>query len=154
DLSPSRGSYRRQKVQFLWAVRAEAEILWALPAEGKEREGFGERLRVWVTGGAGGGGLGGGTAEDGRFAATRGGRGANGDDEADEGIELEEQKGLLLLSSGGGSSGESGQVVADGVAVSVGRPNLAQLVDQVFSRGSSFEKVAIVVCGPRGLSQA
>ncbi len=51
DLSPSAGSYRRSKVEFIWTVRTIAEVNWALPESRTEREGFTERLRVFVTGG-------------------------------------------------------------------------------------------------------
>ncbi|KAK0364333.1 hypothetical protein LTR02_008585 [Friedmanniomyces endolithicus] len=140
DLSPSPGSYRRQKVSFVWIVRSEAEVSWAIPAEGKEREGFVERLSVCVTGG---GHLSRRPA-NGRSAGTS--AGATDYEAEDEGIELEDHKNLL----------SSAEASLEGVSTSTGRPNLAHLVDQAFAhRGDNHaEKVAFVVCGPQGLSRA
>lgn len=81
DLSPSPGSWRRGKVRFVWVARGVEDVIWAMPAERREREGFAERMEVWVTGGRA---RGGGFAEEG------------------EGIEMEERKGLL------GFAGEDG----------------------------------------------
>ncbi|KAK0280456.1 hypothetical protein LTR91_001332 [Friedmanniomyces endolithicus] len=140
DLSPSPGSYRRQKVSFLWIVRSEAEVSWAIPVDEKGREGFVERLSVYVTGG---GHLSRKPA-NGRSTGTR--MAANDHEVEDEGIELEEHKGLL----------SSSEASLEGVSTSTGRPNLAHLVDQAFAhRGdNNAEKVAFVVCGPQGLSRA
>ncbi|KAK1075391.1 hypothetical protein LTR74_000353 [Friedmanniomyces endolithicus] len=140
DLSPSPGSYRRQKVSFVWIVRSEAEIAWAIPGDDKGREGFAERLSVYVTGG----GVSSRKPANDRFTGTR--AGANDHEAEDESIELEEHKGLL----------SSGEASLEDIFISTGRPNLTQLVDQAFAhRGdNNAEKVAFVVCGPQGLSRA
>lgn len=129
DLSPSAGSLRRQKVSFAWVVRGLEDALWAVPGEEKERVGFVERLQVFVTG-----------------SNTSVGREVRGDE---EGIELEERKGLL----GSGAGEVQGGLLRDEARVQTlaGRPNLRQLVDQTFSYGFS-ERVAVVVCGPRRLA--
>ncbi|KAK5727004.1 hypothetical protein LTR15_002895 [Elasticomyces elasticus] len=133
DLSPGRGSYRRQKVSFLWVVRSKDDMSWALPAEEKERQGFVERLKVCVTGG---GVIASATSQD--YVPSNGGAG-------EEGIELDEHKGLL--------DDDVGEAATEGVPTFAGRPDLVKLMDQVFA-GDSSETVAIVVCGPRRLSQA
>ena len=146
DLSPSKGSYRRQKVRFLWAARSRLEVVWALPEAPTEREGFVERLNVCLTGSPSGAVLS--SASEG-FAVREGAK----DDKAaygepEDGIELEEQKELL-------SSGLDSSAVAnghDGFPTTTGRPNLARIVDQTFAH-SATEQVAIVVCGPKSLNQ-
>ena len=128
DLSPSAGSWRRQRVSLVWVVRALGEVGWAVPKE--EKEGFGERMGVWVTGAAGASGFEGG----GEW----------------EGIELEETKGLLRSGDGEEANGH----VGDGAAqsqVHSGRPDLRKIVDETFSHGSS-ERVAVIVCGPGSLA--
>lgn len=140
NLSPSKGSYRRQKVNFLWTVRTKAEMLWALPEDEKEREGFVERLSVCITRAA--------TDPDdtiaGHFSV-----GAEDDGAQDEdGIELAEHKDLL-------SQEEREQhSAADGIPTFAGRPDLGRLIHQTFTQGEFDERVAIVVCGPRSLSRA
>ncbi|KAK4554865.1 hypothetical protein LTR86_008013 [Recurvomyces mirabilis] len=143
DLSPSKGSHRRQRVSFLWSVKSRAEINWALPAEAREREGFLERLTVFVTG----------CREAGNMAGTSGGvaLGEPADDaygETDEGIELEEQKNLLSS-----KADEDGKTAPDGLKILAGRPNISKILDQTFSRGHGSERVAVVVCGPSGLTR-
>ena len=144
DLSPSKGSYRRQKVTFVWAARSLADVAWALPVDSKEREGFIERLSVHLSRQTEG------TSEqpdDGAFAID-----SDGDDGPDDdGIELEEQKNLLR----GESAKDSGEKPATSSELQVysGRPKLSAVVDEVFSH-SSTERVAIVVCGPRQLSRS
>ncbi|EMD01164.1 hypothetical protein BAUCODRAFT_200000 [Baudoinia panamericana UAMH 10762] len=145
DLSPSKGSYRRQKVSFLWTVRSKAEITWAIPEDSKDRESFLERLNVCITGSADDLG----STVNGSFAI-----GAAEEDkvpygETDDGIELEEQKQLLSSKAESGVRG-----AADTIPTFAGRPNVARVVDQLFSHGAGAEKVAVVVCGPRSLSQA
>ncbi|KAI6855933.1 hypothetical protein KC338_g8675 [Hortaea werneckii] len=125
DLSPSPGSYRRGKVAFVWVVRERGEVAWAIPQEAREREAFGERVGVFVTG-----------------------RGAGrGDD--DEGVELQERETLLAAGDGGGG----GEAAGLGVDVQRGRPDLRAIVDRTFAHGSG-EKVAVVVCGPAGLNES
>ncbi|KAK4508274.1 hypothetical protein PRZ48_002012 [Zasmidium cellare] len=137
DLSPGKGSYRRQKVNFLWVARSMADVEWALPAYEQEREGFAERLRVYIT-----------KNTDGIASSSSNGDFTIGEDEeqiGEEGIELEDQK-KPLMESGPGEKSDSG------LAVSAGRPDLTRVVEQVFSQSSS-ERVAVLVCGPRGLSK-
>lgn len=142
DLSPGKGSYRRQKVNFLWVVRSMEDVSWALPADEKEKEGFIERLRVYLTknidGIAGSSSNGGFTVGEDDEQITLG--------DGEEGIELEEQK-KPLMTDGPGEKTDSG------LSVIAGRPDLARVVEQVFSQ-SSTERVAVLVCGPRGLSRA
>lgn len=140
DLSPSKGSHRRQKVNFLWVARAVADVTWALPIDAKEREGFTERMHVYLTKDMSDVS----TSETVPDYAEDDGLGVAG---TQEGIELEEQK--ELLPNDANSAAEKN---AQGLAVHAGRPDLGKVVAQVFSGGSA-ERVAIVVCGPRGLSQ-
>ncbi|KAI7545704.1 hypothetical protein KC331_g6055 [Hortaea werneckii] len=128
DLSPSSGSYRRQKVDFVWVARERAEVIWAMPDEVKEREAFRERLTVYLTG------------RDGDAVGSGAGR-------EDDGIELTERETLL---AGDGEDGESSGFELD---AQVGRPDLRAIVDRTFAHGMA-EKVAVVVCGPAGLDDS
>ncbi|KAF7187377.1 Ferric/cupric reductase transmembrane component 2 [Pseudocercospora fuligena] len=145
DLSPSKGSYRRQKVSFLWIARSMADVSWAVP-EDSEREGFTERLTVFLT-----------KDSEGHATTTSDGFAIGGDEEdgapGEEGIELEERKNLLA-EGGDEKSGvhPDGDNATNGLSLRVGRPDLTQAVQDVFTQ-SSTERVAIVVCGPRGLSR-
>lgn len=146
DLSPSKGSYRRQRVSFVWAARSKADVTWALPTEVKEREGFVERLEVYLTSSM---------ASD---VATPSGSFTIGVDDEDDkagygepedGIELEEQKTLLS----GEADGTVAATASDELPIRAGRPNVTRLIDQTFSHGGA-ERVAVVVCGPRSLGGA
>merc|ERR1712070_1010016 len=128
DLSPSSGSYRRQKVDFVWVARESAEVVWAIPDEVKEREAFRERLTVYLTG------------LDGDAMGSGAGR-------EDDGIELTERETLL---AGDGKDGESSGFELD---AQVGRPDLRAIVDRMFAHGVA-EKMAVVVCGPAGLNDS
>ncbi|WPA96103.1 uncharacterized protein RHO25_000709 [Cercospora beticola] len=141
DLSPSKGSHRRQRVSFVWAARTLSEVTWALPEDVKERDGFTERLTVHLSRQSGG------QIEDSSFAL------ANDDDEApgEEGVEMEEQK--KLLHEGMDENGAKTGLPTQGLQTRNGRPNLVTVVDQVFMQ-SSTERIAVVVCGPRQLSQS
>ena len=143
DLSPGKGSQRRRNVSFLWTARSMADVTWALPEDDKEREGFVERLRVCVTQAIG-------DAQVSNSAAPDFGH----EDEIpltsrEDGIELEEQK--TLLADDGDERPEK-SVTGSGLTVHAGRPDLARTVEQVFSHNGT-ERVAVLVCGPRGLSQ-
>lgn len=140
DLSPSKGSYRRQKISFVWVARTRAEVDWAVPRDEAEKEGFTERLRMCLTQDSGLG------ADVNAFALDDD-EGKTGDME--EGIELEERKQLL---SNGGPSGALTMAKSD-LPIYAGRPDLSRLVEQTMAQGGN-ENVAIVVCGPRALSQA
>ncbi|GAB7357995.1 hypothetical protein MBLNU230_g0162t1 [Neophaeotheca triangularis] len=144
DLSPGRGTYRRQKVSFLWVVRSIADVTWALPVEAKEREGFVERLKVCVTSAPG--------------LQVRSQAVGRSDDHAtdiaadvEEGIELEERKGLL---PGGEAEDEDARTSGPSdLVVHAGRPDIKRVVGETIEHDSS-ERVAVVVCGPMGLSKA
>ncbi|KAI5370211.1 Putative ferric reductase, NAD binding domain, ferric reductase transmembrane component-like protein [Septoria linicola] len=140
DLSPSKGSYRRQKVSFVWAARSFSEVTWPLLTNLKEKEGFIERLTVYVS-----------RQVEGDATAQQESAFVLADEEelpGDEGIELEEQKNLLQ-----GRGDDDRDTTTAEIQVRKGRPDLAQVVDQAFSK-SSTERVAIVVCGPPHLSQS
>lgn len=144
DLSPSRGSYRRTKVKFIWAVRSAVEAQWALPEDAEERNGFIDRSRVYVTG------LDGSTsALANRKSFPRGEESQQAKSEELEGIELEDQEKLL------GNEEEDDASLSLGTGDLMcrhGRPDLARLVHKVFSHGNS-ERVAVVVCGPKTLTR-
>jgi NAD(P)H-flavin reductase len=148
DLSPSRGSYRRQKVRFVWAARKRADVEWAVPAAGAEKDSFCERLSVYVTG-EGGEASASASASSGvgmrRGLATADEGDDDGNVTGEDGIELEERK-TLLAEDEAGREGESGSL-----SVMAGRPDVGACIDEVFSHGRS-ERVAVVVCGPYSLS--
>ncbi|KAI7308602.1 hypothetical protein KC315_g13286 [Hortaea werneckii] len=114
DLSPSSGSYRRQKVDFVWVVRERAEVVWAMPDELREREAFRERLTVYLTG---------------RDAAR----------EDDDGIELQERETLLASGDGGDSKGPGLEFDAQ-----IGRPDLRAIVDRIFAHGMAEKVAVVV----------
>lgn len=142
DLSPGKGSYRRQKVNFLWIARSMEDVLWALPADEKEKEGFTERLRVCLTKNTDG--IAGLSSNDDFAIEENDDQVPLGDGEG--GIELEEQRKPLMTDGPGEKTGS-------GLSVTAGRPDLTRIVEQVFSQ-SSTERVAVLVCGPTGLSRA
>ena len=127
DLSPSPGSYRRTKVDFVWCVKDVEEMLWALPDEEGERRGTLERMHIYVTGGS---------PSHNEAPGVNGGGG--------EAIELEEHKNLLAAHSGPPSNRLSG------LQTTFGRPDLRAVVDTTFSHSPS-ERVAVFVCGPESL---
>ncbi|WPG98432.1 Hypothetical protein R9X50_00122200 [Acrodontium crateriforme] len=145
DLSPSRRSYRRQKVSFVWIARSKADVMWALPQGDVEREGFVERLKVCITGQED---LGDESAPSSAFAVGEDENETNNTalGETDEGIELEEQK-QLLAESNSASQGASNETLA----ISAGRPETSRLVAQAFTH-STTERVAVLVCGPDSLN--
>lgn len=142
DLSPSKGSQRRQRVNFIWIARSMAEVAWAIPSDPKAKEGFAERLQVYLTQDIAG------------VSADAAAEFAIGEDEeeqtrlgeGEDGIELEEQQKLLAADGASEKKGDSGMTTC------AGRPDLSRAVEQTFTHSSS-ERVAIVVCGPRALSQ-
>ena len=136
DLSPGKGSYRRQKVEFIWAVRSRPEMTWALPSDVKEREEFVERLSVFLTG----------TTSS--ASALRDDSDAAGDMKGDA-IELQEQQELLSSEVKDDAATDS----SNEISIRTGRPDLRKVVAQVFAHSMS-EKVAVVVCGPVTLNQA
>ena len=142
DLSPSMGSYRRQKVSFVWVTKSMADMRWALSNDPKESEGFVERLKVYVTRAS---------SEDDMFGLLRNEENEDlnaGYSETEEGIELQEQESLLSRDANGSVDQKGGVKIA----AYAGRPDLKRLVDQTFSDANS-ERVAVFVCGPSSLSQ-
>lgn len=136
DLSPSAGSHRRQNVKFVWAVRDAAEVSWAIPEDEREAKGVQERMNVYVTGG---------TSD-----ATE-----RGDDNAgvrmereetleEEGVELEH----LLPAEGGNPDARD-----KGSNIRYGRPDLRAVVNETFAGTGEKDRVAVFVCGPRGLTR-
>nr|POF15187.1 ferric/cupric reductase transmembrane component 2 [Quercus suber] len=134
DLSPGSGTYRRSKVDFLWAVKRIGDVTWALSEDTKDRASFAERLTLYVT------------RSEAASTTDIAGHESFVVGEDDQGIELEERKNLLAdagnQAAGGGDSG---------LVVHARRPDLAATVAQTFAHGRQ-ERVAVVVCGPRGLS--
>ncbi|QIW95642.1 hypothetical protein AMS68_001160 [Peltaster fructicola] len=134
DLSPSKGSYRRQKISAVWVARSPADVAWALPKD--DRAGFLERLRIHITRSEESGLLQ--DAEPELY-------GKPALESEDQGIEMEERSNLL--------SKEEPATDRTELPLYAGRPAISHLVKQVFST-SADERVAIVVCGPRALGQA
>lgn len=148
DLSPGKGSYRRQKVTFVWIAKSVPEVTWAVPADQREKEGFVERLKVCITGSSALSAMG--VGENGMDYNDEGlgAAAAALNDDEDEGIELEEQKELLAAADG---NDPTTNPHAD-LPISTGRPDLRRLVNQALSHGS-HERVAILTCGPKNLSR-
>lgn len=142
DLSPGKGSYRRQKVSFVWVAKSKSEVTWAVPADQREKEGFVERLKICLTNVDALSVEGVESTidyEDSDAAA------AIGDDGV--GIELEERKNLLSESAQNNDFN-----AVSNLPIYIGRPDLRRLIQQAFSHGGN-ERVAIITCGPEQLSQ-
>ena len=111
--------------KFVWTVRERADAVWGLQML---REYLGENslpgVELYVTG------------------AGHRSSGARHDD--GEEIELQERQHLM--------SGVDESDAINSVATMNGRPNLRALVDQIFTI-SANEKVAVLVCGPRGMGK-
>lgn len=142
DLSPSKGSARRQKVEFVWAARSLADTAWAIDTlDEKERGGFLERLQIHLTQNS--------RSEtssqlDKAFVIDEDDQGPD-----EEGIELEQRRNLL-------SEDATIDVKTEGhteLPIQYGRPDLALLIETLFAH-SGTERVAIIVCGPRALSRS
>ena len=144
DLSPGIGSYRRQKVNFVWIARSASEVTWAVPTtDQREKEGFVERLKICITGGASAAA----TAEDEIDAAAAA---IDGND----GIELEEQKQLLADDDVVVVPTAAARSSSKDLPIYAGRPDLRRLVHQALSHGNNNERVAVITCGPKSLSQS
>ena len=140
DLSPGKGSYRRQKVTFVWIARSEREVTWAVPTDQREKEGFVERLKICITGPN--------TTSTGASENPmdyNNGVAAAAIDE-DDGIELEEQKQLL-------ANNKDSATARSDLPIFTGRPDLRRLIHQALSHNNN-ERVAIITCGPKSLSQS
>lgn len=142
DLSPGKGSYRRQKVSLVWIARTRSEVTWAVPADPLEKKGFAERLKICLTGTN--------TQDSNGTISYDENIGSAAVDENEDGIELEEQKQLL---SNAAQSGGNSATYANDLSVYTGRPDLRRLVYETLSHGSN-ERVAVMVCGPKTLSQS
>lgn len=145
DLSPSKGSRRRQRVSFLWICRSVTDTEWAIPVDQKEREGFMDRMRVCVTSQVEG-------------LTTNSSLDMGGDDFIDSGeallggsqsIEMEESSKLIRAWTEEGELKQESQ----GLQLYAGRPDVSQVIDQAFAFNPR-ERIAILVCGPKSLSQA
>ncbi|KAF2717052.1 hypothetical protein K431DRAFT_277792 [Polychaeton citri CBS 116435] len=142
DLSPGKGSYRRQKVTLVWVARHLSEITWAFPEGSNERDGFLERLEIYLTKDA---------DIDARGPQHAQSPRAENDPqigELEDGIELEEQKQLLDNSDNPANSAPDPLPTR----IAKGRPRLERIVWQTFSHGPC-EKVAVIACGPPSLNQ-
>ena len=144
DLSPSAGSRRRQNVKFVWVVREAEETRWAIPADEKaeagEIRGIVERLDVYVTRGSGGAVVDEGDDSSEKAEAER------LDDDA-EGVEMQH-----LLPAGSGDAASSAPQ-DNKLAVKHGRPDIRDMVKQTFAGTAEKDKVAIFVCGPKGMAR-
>jgi hypothetical protein len=165
DLSPSKGSRRRQQVTFLWVVRRVEDLSWALPSDNTKLEGFAERLIVHVTHSSSE--ASGGKDHTGVMAKNKRRRShartpTNHDIQEDSiKIELEERKNLLHADElGDAAEGRSSLVQTRSIAaltLRAGRPDIGQVVDEVFTSGVGHDRsqrVAVVVCGPKSLCRS
>jgi NAD(P)H-flavin reductase len=163
ELSPSKGSRRRQQVTFLWVARRAEDLSWALPHERRRLEGFAERLVVHITGSSSGDSRDeciDKTIESKKRKIRTSTSNNNNLREGSDAIELEERKILLNAEElATGSDVRSTTIQKERLAaltLRTGRPNLSQAVDQIFAPNESHElpqRVAVVVCGPKSLCQ-
>lgn len=168
DLSPSAGSQRRQRVKLVWAVKKLAETGWALSSpttssdgsgrEGVETQALKERMSVFVTRRVDDA-LRGSSFDDEEGVMKRSGlreQDTGDDDDDEEGVEMERllpaESGSNLLTSNRGLDGENQGRQNDSM-VRYGRPDIGALIDQTFAGTSEYDKVAVIVCGPKGMAR-
>ena len=124
------GSVEESKIRFVWSVRKEEDASWAIKyLQGDGRSALPHGFEVYISG-----------SRD---------QTSESPEAAEESIELEERNRLL---QDGENTGEQ-SVIEIGASASRGRPNLRQIVDDVFGHHES-EKVAVLVCGPVGMGRA
>jgi hypothetical protein len=165
DLSPSKGSRRRQQVTFLWVVRRAEDLSWALPKDKNKLEGFAERLIVHATHSSSESraimehtGM---TMEHQRRRSRTRTPTDHDIQDGDIEIELEERKNLLHADElgdvlhGKGASAQNQNIAA--LNLCAGRPDIGQVVDEVFIPGHDHNRphrVAVIVCGPKSLCRS
>lgn len=119
-------------IRFVWAVKDEVEADWGkLAVVSGDNGSLPENFQVYVTG----------SRKKQQSSSVLSDVGGN------ETIEMEERRGLLNDSE---TYHDDAQAQTSSGGVKTGRPPLRSLVDQFFSAASD-EKVAVLVCGPRGL---
>lgn len=166
DLSPSKGSRRRQQVTFVWVVRRVEDLSWALPSDKTKLEGFAERLIVHITHSSseasGGKEHTTGVAAENKRRRSHTRTPSDPDIQGDGvEIELEERRNLLHadeladVPDGRRSLVQNQNMAA--MTLRAGRPDIGQVVDDVFASGVAHERsqrVAVVVCGPKSLCRS
>lgn len=128
---------------FVWIARSMADVSWALPEDDTEMERFASRLHVHLT-----------RTESARSSTAENQTTDGGEKQVSltpseyrDTVSSDEQNRLL-------SSGDfSEKRTTDGLSVVAGRPDLARLVEPLFSH-SETERVAVVVCGPPQLTRS
>ena len=110
--------------KFVWSVKSEADAQWGVEALKEQCEG-----RLPET-----------------FELYISRRASSAGRKADESIELQEREGLL---------GDEGFLLEEN-NVRKGRPDIPAIVDEVFglSRSGGEGRVAVLVCGPKGLGKS
>ncbi|KAK6431848.1 hypothetical protein LTR95_011990 [Oleoguttula sp. CCFEE 5521] len=132
DLSPGK-SRRENRISFVWAVRTKSEMQWALPESRAERDGFADRLKVFLT----------------RDRLLAGSVTGERHDEAEDAIEMQEQKQLLPDVQ----SSSTDHAADERISYESGRPDIERFVEKCMVHGSN-ERIAVVVCGPKSLSRS
>lgn len=155
DLSPSPGSERRRGVKFVWSVRTSHETRWVFERgegaakqedQSSEMRGLRERMDVYVTGSGSGTDTGPGvhTEDKTPFAI---------DDEGEVGTEGVELQSLLPRDTTSTTTSNSSSSKTDSLRTHHGRPNLPALMQQTFADAGQNDKIAVFVCGPRGMAR-
>lgn len=124
------GVIEESKIRFVWSVRKAGDTLWSIKdLQDDGRSSLPHGFEVYISG-----------SRD----LTSESPGA-----AEESIELEERNQLIRDDD---SDGEQ-SIVDISASTKRGRPNIRQIVDDIFGHDES-EKVAVLVCGPVGMGSA
>ena len=121
-----------KNIRFIWAIRKEIEAQWGLKNLSRDSRKLPKGFELYVTG-----------LEETHSAGIE----TRKDDDIE--IELEERHGLLRNVE----SSFQNLPLAGSADVKRGRPPLHRLVDQFFAHVED-DKVAVLVCGPKGLGAA
>jgi|SRR5690242_2284842 len=146
------------QVRFIWAVQKLADTQWAFPdvtpatendADDARQEAISNGLlnrpctvEVYVTRSGGVGHAPPPSSSDPVFAIAD-------DDDDDDGEHIELQESEQLLHSNGNGADEALGRPRKGMTVQHGRPQMGEIVDEVFSRGV---RTAVLCCGPKRLT--
>ena len=127
----SRDPREEERVKFVWAVRSAQDAEWGIQTLQSDHDGtVPASLELYVSNSP--------HAHDHQSSTEANSKNS---------IELQERENLLS------SSTDAPPTALSGANVRKGRPDLKTVVDDVFSAGAG-EKVAVLVCGPKGMGRS
>jgi len=127
----SRDPREEERLRFVWVVRAEEDAEWGIQTLRTDHGAVPSSFELHISN------------------SPRAHHRTSPTDGSKDSIELQEREQLLSSST----SSDPSQVALAGIELKTGRPDLKSIVDDVFSAGAG-EKVAVLVCGPRGMGKS